>query len=576
MSIEELNQFILLHPDNYSIQLKRTFPDLYNKIHAQYAFTKFSQKLYHFINGDEIGKCEYCGEQCKFDGLHKGYRTFCSYRCRSKKISENAHEIRKCVICNLEFKIRRKRKKTTCSSECLLKLNFNAETNGRRMNTLKNTMLEKYGVEHASKIVGFGDSVKKTKLKRHGNENYINVAKSKKTRLEKYGNENYVNIEKCRKTNLERYGVDNYSKTDEFKKIHFNKTISKFIDVEPLFDISSYTGIETKDYNFKCKTCNSVFQSYIDNAHIPICRICHPVDRELEQKNILNYIQSLIPTIPIKSSDRSIIGPQELDIYIPSMNLAIEYDGIYWHSELHGSKNKDYHLNKTINCLEKNVRLIHIFENEWLFKPEIVKQKLKHILNLSNNKPIYARKCSINIINSSDSNQFLDKYHIQGSDKSKIRLGAFFDGILVAMMTFGPRRNVLGAKNENTNEYEMYRFCSGDTNVVGIGGKLFSYFIKTYSPSKIITYANRRWSGESPFYSKIGMTLVGETPPSYWYFSNGCTTRLYHRYNFRKNILSKKLKNYDPNLTEWENMKLNGYDRIWDCGNYKYIWTNDL
>ena len=113
----------------------------------------------------------------------------------------------------------------------------------------------------------------------------------------------------------------------------------------------------------------------------------------------------------------------------------------------------------------------------------------------------------------------------------------------------------------------MYRFCSSK-NVIGGASKLLSYFIKQYKPKKIISYADRRWS-DGNLYKKIGFNLVRHTDISYYYFKPGYAIR-YHRFGFRKNILSKKLVLFDPQLTEWQNMQLNGYDRIWDCGNLKY------
>ena len=141
-------------------------------------------------------------------------------------------------------------------------------------------------------------------------------------------------------------------------------------------------------------------------------------------------------------------------------------------------------------------------------------------------------------------------------------------------MTFGKGRVALGTKHAKLNEYEMYRFAVGETPVIGIGGKLLTYFIEKYNPIKITTFADIRYSGLRAFYEKIGFILAGETPPNYWYFNMSNPYKLVHRFGFQKATLSKKLESFDPTLTEWENMKLNGYDRIWDCGNLKYIWTN--
>jgi len=269
---------------------------------------------------------------------------------------------------------------------------------------------------------------------------------------------------------------------------------------------------------------------------------------------------------------KSIIPPWELDIYIPAKKLAIEYDGLYWHSESIGGKDKNYHLNKTLECEKQGIKLIHIFEDEWLNKQNIVQSRLKHALGLNTNSRIYARKCEVKKVDIKTTSAFLNDNHIQSADKASIRLGLFSENKLVSVMTFGKLRLALGQKNIVSGEYEMLRFCSLlDTSVIGGASKLLDYFVKTYNPTKIISYADRRYSNNTAFYSKIGFKFVSNTLPNYWYVAYGETYKQ-HRFNFRKDQLSKKLAYFDASLTEWQNMQLNGYDRIWDCGHLKYEW----
>ena len=241
---------------------------------------------------------------------------------------------------------------------------------------------------------------------------------------------------------------------------------------------------------------------------------------------------------------------------------------------MNGNKGKSYHIDKSLGCEKKEIKLIHIFEDEWIFHKDIVQSRLSHILKTNNNK-VYARKCYVQLISSNESNTFLELNHLQGSDNSKIQLGLFYNKNLVGVMTFGHLRLALGNKRKDKTEYEMYRFCVSQ-NIIGAGGKLLSYFIKNYAPSKIISYADRRWSSSDSFYNKLGFNLISVTPPNYWYFGRGNNYKRYHRFGFAKHTLSKRLKTFDPLLTEWENMKNNGFDRIWDCGNLKYEWVNPL
>jgi len=264
------------------------------------------------------------------------------------------------------------------------------------------------------------------------------------------------------------------------------------------------------------------------------------------------------------------IGNIELDIYIPDKKIAIECNGLYWHSELQG-KDKSYHLNKTEKCESSGIRLIHIFDDEWNNKKEIIKNKLLHILGMNNIKRIYARECAIKELLLNEKDNFLVENHIQGKDKSNIYIGLYKDGELVSVMTFSNKRISLGNKIKNKSEYELIRFAS-KYNVIGGASKLFNYFIKKYNPKSVISYADRRFTviGNN-VYEKLGFSFVSYTKPNYFY-TNDYNKRL-HRFNFTKSRIITKF-NGNPQLTEWENMQTLGYDRIWDCGHLKYEWIN--
>ncbi len=540
-----------------------------------------------------------------------------------------------CEICNSIF-YSKWGKKQTCSNDCLKKLKSTDEYKQNFLDKTRKTFLKRFGVDNPAKNDLIKKKTEQTCLKKYGavsptlneeirkkqidtcqkkygsntplenndifnktkqslKENYntditwkshIIVKKSEKTKIKKYGNKNYNNIEKSKQTCLKKYGFENPMKSNDVKRIqrskikenYYEKIINseKYFNLIPLFDKNKYlSDLDRKLlYKFKCKKCNTEFDSLIIHGLIPRCKTCYPPFTSKSQLEVYDYIKSIItpPTI-IEQNYKKAINSLELDIYIPLLKFAIEFNGLFWHSEISGKKYKNYHINKTEKCKEEGIKLIHIFEDEWIEKQEIVKNKLKHILklNTTTNKKIMGRKCQIKEISSKLSSEFLDKYHIQGKNNSNVKLGAFYNNELVSVMTFGKLRLALGNKNTKSDEYEMYRFCVGNKNVVGIAGKLFSYFIKTYKPHKIISYADKRWSNENAFYGNIGFKKISDGTPNYWYINSDYTHR-YYRFNFRKQILHKILPNFDPSLTEWENMQLNGYDRIWDCGNLKYEW----
>lgn len=315
---------------------------------------------------------------------------------------------------------------------------------------------------------------------------------------------------------------------------------------------------------FTCNKCGKSYEQF-HNSYF-LCTNCFPRHRSNIEEEMYNYLVNECGLDIIQNS-RSIISPYELDFYNPKEKIGIELNGLYYHSVVSGNKQKGYHLNKTEMCIAHGIKLIQIFEDEWCDKKEIVKERLKHILNVRCNKQrIYARKCVVKEISTTEKNIFLNKYHTQGKDISKIKLGLFYNEDLVGVMTFGGLRMALGQKQKKERVFELIRFCSNyNYLVIGSAGKLLSHFIKNYSPVKIISYADRRWSNGN-LYEKLRFERVSNGTPNYWY-TNDYKHRL-HRFNFTK----KRLVNMgcDPNKTEWEIMQEKNYDKVWDCGSLKY------
>lgn len=229
--------------------------------------------------------------------------------------------------------------------------------------------------------------------------------------------------------------------------------------------------------------------------------------------------------------DRTILKGKEIDIYIPSKKIGIEYNGIIWHTEWFGQKDKRYHYNKMQDCLKAGVKLISIFEDEYALHKEIVKNKLSHILGFDKNKPkIYARKCDIKEIIAHDANNFYNKYHIQGTTHATVHLGAYYKNKLVAVMSF-VRRLPYGT-------WELVRFASDYHYICsGLGGKLFSFFIKNYNFKEIKSFADRRWTinENDNLYTKLGFVNDGIVPPSFtYYYPKVYGIERKHRYTLKK------------------------------------------
>ena len=239
---------------------------------------------------------------------------------------------------------------------------------------------------------------------------------------------------------------------------------------------------------------------------------------------------------------------------------------MYWHSEKN-NKLSNYHLNKTTEANKIGIRLIHIFSDEWLNKKNIVKSKLKSIITKNKENTIFARKCTVKEIDPQTKNTFLNKYHIQGEDKSQIKLGLFYNDILSAIMTFSKPRLALGGKLSYENIYELSRYASSQY-IVGGGNKLIKYFTKTYKPKSIYSYSDNRWTDpNNNMYLKMGFKIEKTSTPNYFY-TKDYLVRI-HRYNFNKFNLKKI--GADITKTEHKIMEEMGYTKIWDCGTTKYI-----
>ena len=287
------------------------------------------------------------------------------------------------------------------------------------------------------------------------------------------------------------------------------------------------------------------------NAHVPVNIICkkHGIFKQIPyvhlagcgcplcnngisrpEKEIADFICNLIGENNVITNTRKFLDGQEIDIYLPQLKIGIEYDGLYWHSEAN-EKDKNYHLKKTELTESKGIRLIHIFEDEWREHKEIVLNKIKHIIGKDNSIVVGARKCRINLINKDLAKTFLDKYHIQGYVSSTIYLGAYYNNELVGVMTF---------LKEKDMEWNLTRFATNfKYRLPGLANKLFKSFIINNNPQMVKSFLDRRWGTcNDNVYNKLGFYLDEVQKPDYSYVKGHSR---YHKFNFRKQTLSKKI-----------------------------------
>jgi very-short-patch-repair endonuclease/endogenous inhibitor of DNA gyrase (YacG/DUF329 family) len=468
-----------------------------------------SEKIYCIIYDlTERKTCKICGNDIKFN---HGYGIFCSRKCSNSDIN---------VLNKNKLGVSKSLKKAYSI--------HGDEIKNKRNNTLK----ERYGEDVLSP---FGLTKVKIKIETH--------------MIQKYGVKNIFYLDKYR-SNGRKISIDKSILRNKMFGYDIEYIDKNLIKIHNLCKIHGDVIMKNNDfYNRTYKNRNDIQ-----------CVLCNPInsfssfelkfEELLQTLNITNYLRNY----------KKLIKPFEVDFYFPDYNLAIELNGVYWHSEIY--KDKNYHKIKTDLCESKNVRLLQIWEDDFYNKYEIIESMIKHIFKL-NNISIYARKCKIKEISSYDYVSFLIENHLQGKINSSIRLGLFKENELVAIMGFGKLRISLGKKSLN-DTYELHRFCiKKNYNVVGGASKLMAYFDNNIKYNKLISYAKRDISNGA-IYNKLGFSFVKKCEPGYYWLIDGCRK---HRFNYRKD---KICTNENKNKTEIQIMHDNGYLRCYDSGNLLY------
>ena len=618
---QELFELITTHKKNWQNILHSTYKKIYDDILLNtpelFVNGTISTKVFCYLHDiEEMPKCKVCGKDI-FDlkaSAIDGFKNTCSKKCsniykhlktveavQNKYGVSNVYSLRSVI----DKTARTKYEKYGLSSynnvnkaqQTCIEL-YGVRNPGQSdvvKDKMKRTCNERYGVDYSFQAESVKSQIKQTSLARYGVENpgcsQKAIDKMTKTFQTRYGNDittvgDTLKIKEIRdkktQTNLNKYGCDIASKSDivkqhcrdnAFKKygcssyqtyVAYKLLLNNEYDI-PLFSLSEFEqNIRKNELQFKCKKCGNVFSSiHRDGAHKK-CPNCFPTSiyagHSISELDVLDFVKQTVQC-QIIHSDRHILKPYEIDIYIPDKKIGIEYDGLFYHQ--FGNKPMDYHAYKTNKCEQQGIQLIHIFESDWELKPNIVKSRLKSIFGIYDNVT-YARKCVIcEITDHKLSMDFQIENHLQGYAKSSIDIGLFYEGQLVSLMTFGKTRF------SKKYEYELIRFCNRlNWQVIGGASRLLKYFERKFQPKSLVSYADRRWS-IGTMYEKLGFTLDHISPPNYWYFKQGF--QLHSRIEFQKHKLKKILDVFDENKTEIENMVDNGYKLIYDSGNRVYV-----
>jgi hypothetical protein len=476
--------------------------------------------------------------------------------------SEYAKRLEKYKKTNLErfgveFAIQNEKIKEKSNKTCLEKYGVDNPSKSEEIkNKIKNTNMSRYGVPWGLSNDGIRKKIVNTLKEKCGVEHPSQIPdvrrKAEQTTLERLGvcfaAQSDEIQERMQQKMLERYGVKWATQThippDSIIKLNDIEWLKNANQTKSLTEISKELGVGdvTVGIYFRKHGIEPIYH-YRSSGKIELCSF-------LKESGVVDY----------ECNIRGIIGKDELDIFIPEKRIAIEYHGIYWHSENISAQNRIKHFKLWQKCHNKGIRLFQIYEHEWLDPQK--KLIWKNILSASLGKfdSIYARKCFVIELNPKEVKTFYDSNHLQGMVGASSHFGLLYEGRIIAAMSF----------RTSKGQSELIRFCSLlGVRVVGGASKLLMAYVKKYKPKEIVTFSDNRYSSGN-LYNTLGFDAVANVPPRYIYV-HGNTHEEMHRRSFQKQYLNRIIPNYDSSLTEWENVKRSLWLRIWDAGKIKWI-----
>jgi len=316
----------------------------------------------------------------------------------------------------------------------------------------------------------------------------------------------------------------------------------------------------------RCPTHGDFSQRSSDHIQGTGCPKCtHHRSRGEEQ--LATWLTEL--GVEFEVRNRKLIAPKELDIYIPSLKLAFEFNGLYYHSNAVRSEvdARNLHKVKSDIAMSAGVRVVHIFGDTLMKFPDAVKL-LVH--KLTNNVPsVGARSLSFQQVTSSVANAFLSQSHVQGGVSGGTPIGMYFKDSLVGVAVFSRRKSARGSSS--ATEFELVRFAS-TLRIVGGLQRSLAFFKSTHPEcASVVSYVDlSMFSGVG--YKSAGFVHVSSSIPDYRVVTSPYLERM-HKSNFTRAKLAKKLPAFDPALSERENCLNNGIYRVYDCGIAKYVYT---
>jgi len=550
-----------------------------------------AETLYCIYHAVLPAKCP-CGDDAVFNTFVKGYRKYCSLTCPSKG-KDHSQTLKGVWETTNSYSNMVSNVRNTCLKKYGVDWSSKADSVKDRVkqsnqqkygvnypmfdetikHQIKQTTLKNHGVEYPFQSEAIRQRAKESFVKNHGYTNDMAIARKAFSDQNNDLNPFQVNViqSKIKSTLIDKYGVDhpmkslvfltksqntlfkNHGRNNPAHINHNDQAYALLMDMESLkkeLETNSLTSISEK-----YKINKEVLYSYHDRYGFTILKRETKSRYEEEISSILDNLQ-----IQYKRNYTQLCYPRHVDFFIPSHDIAIEFNGLYWHSEKSGSKMPDYHATKTKQCMDRGVQLLTIFEDEWVSKHQIIVNHIKHLCGKTNSV-VGARKISIsNEKYTPELKEFVDQYHIQGKlDAVSQSYVGRHDGKIVA---------VLLLKKVSGTTYDIARFCTDMANSYpGLFSKFLKYITTTLEITKFTTIADLRWS-KGDVYLKTGFTIEKNLLPDYQY--TDYITRE-HKFNYRKEIIKKKYNVDITGKTEKQLMFELKFDRIWDCGKIKFV-----
>jgi hypothetical protein len=519
--LSKLRDIVENHPKHFAQMISRS-PELLAEINS-ISGDSIAEKVYKLLNPQTVVVCEY-GASKKFHSMAIGYR-YCgktgSCQCAKSAVSEKVSLHKASLSEDEKEKSHQKRVETNIKKYGV--------TNTGQTEKAKQRHKEVY--KDRNKVSEINDKVAQTKIRKHGSSTYNNAEKISETWQSKTSS----------------YWSERYPEK-EIETLHDNDAMIELYNTKSIDEICQELNVsETTVYRHL--TQHGIRKPYVSAG----------------EQQIDYFLREDLRITNIQRNNRKILRGRELDFYLPDYNIAIEYNGLYWHHEDVPQIHPLYHQQKFKECESLGIQLITLFSNHWTHQKQLVKNMLTHKLGISDEK-IYARQCKIVELSAQTAKSFCLENHIQGHAPCSIKYGLMHNGDLVAFMGLSKMRPALGHKQQE-GSFELVRYTTSK-QVVGGASKLLSHFKKNQNWTSITSYSNNEWS-HGGMYAKLGFDFVRETKPGYWYV-HPREEKMLHRYAFAKHKLVEK--GFDANLTETEIVKEHlNLLKVWDCG--QKVWT---